>query len=155
MMATILTPFDVNLAIADGELSFWKEILPESTIKYEGTKLDFNQQYFSDLICAFNDGALDQTPFMLADKDNEHTMDVERQRGNVTQMCEFKNLPADVKAKVAAEGKTSGLFGKITFPDAESARTVLKNPKLGVSARIRAGIERVDGPKFKRAIVHV
>lgn len=155
-MTTILTPFDVSLAVEDGPLAYWKEILPLSKINYLGTAIDFSADgYMDTLIESHNTKALDQTSFVLADKDNAHTMDPERWRGEVETMAKYSDLPAEVRAKVDENNGGKGLYGKLKFPDKDTARAVMMNPKLGVSARIRENFERVDGKKIKRAIIHV
>lgn len=133
------TEFD--LAHEDGRLAFWKQILPKKSIHYtakDGSRqqIDFTDDYLKDLA---NNKAVDKVGFLLADKDNGHTMDPERWRGEVTQM----------------EVRDDGLYGKIVFPSAEAAKAVLDNPELGVSARIREGVARSDGSTLNRGIIHV
>lgn len=145
---TIVAPRVDSDFSKDGRLSYWKQVLPQKLIHYttksgKRATLDFNEQYLTDLAKAFDNQVLDQTPFMLADKDNEHTMDAERQRGEVTEV------------RLAREGETPGLYAKITFPNADAAKAVVNNPKLGVSARIREGVPMNDGTVVPRAMIHV
>lgn len=131
----------IDLAAEDGKLAFWKQILPLKSIDYtakDGSrqKIDFTKEYLTDLA---SNKAVDKIGFLLADKDNAHTMDPERWRGDVTAM----------------EVREDGLYGKIVFPSAEAAKAVLENPELGVSARIREGVQRSDGSTVNRGIIHV
>lgn len=146
---TIITPVrdSTDLATEDG-ITYWKQVLPEDNIVYKAKgvtrKIDFDHEFLTDLTNAFHDGALDQVPFMLADTDNRHTMDPERYRADVVDL------------RMARPGENPGLYAKIKFANREAAAAVLANPKLGVSARIREGVERArDGRFFKRAIVHI
>lgn len=143
-MSTLLTPTthgEYDFAKHDGKIAFWKQILPKKTIHYtakDGSRrqIDFNEEYLTDLA---NNKAVDKIGFLLADKDNAHTMDPEKWRGEVAAM----------------EVREDGLYGKIVFPNAEAAKAVLDNPDLGVSARIREGIGRSDGSTVNRGIIHV
>lgn len=152
---TFLTPFRTSdLAEGDGGKSFWKEMLPETSIEYNDGKstqtLDFDRDYQSDLLTAYDEGALDQVPFMLADESNRHTMDPERYRGDVVAFKRADELPEAI-----THGKKTGLWGKVKFATKDAAKAVMENPNLGVSLRIREGHTRaVDGKKFKRVVVH-
>jgi len=142
--ADVLTPYLHNayVDLADGErLAFWKQILPKKTVHYtakDGSrqKIDFDTAYLTDLA---NNTAVDSLGFLLADKDNAHTMDPEKWRGKVEKL----------------EVRDDGLYGKIVFPNKQSAQAVLMNPELGVSARIRESIAKSDGTVVPRGIVHV
>lgn len=130
------------------KVTYWKQILPQTKIEYttKGGKratLDFSEQYLTDLANAHKNKVLDQLPFLLADKDNAHTMDPERVRAQVTEV------------RLAQPGETPGLYGKFVFPSKEAAKAVIDNPNLGVSARIREGIQRSDGTAAPRAMIHV
>jgi hypothetical protein len=130
-----------DLAVQDGKMAFWKQILPMKTIHYtakDGARkvLDFTKDYLEDLA---RNAAVDKVGFLLADKDNRHTMDPERWRGEVAKF----------------EVRDDGLYGKIVFPTREAAKAVLDNPDLGVSARIREGVQRSDGSTVSRGIIHV
>lgn len=127
---------------------YWKQILPQAKINYttksgKRSTIDFDEKYLSNLITAFNSKALDQTPFLLADADNRHTMDPERWRASVTDM------------RLARPGEKPGLYAKLEFPSKEAAKAVVENPQLGVSARIREGITTSDGRTFPAGIIHV
>lgn len=146
---TVVAPVvESDFSKADGKLAFWKQILPQSVVNYttksgKRAVINFDEQYLTDLARAHANHVLDQTPFLLADADNRHTMDPERIRADVVEM------------RLAREGEAPGLYGKFVFPSQEAAKAVLDNPKLGVSARIREGIERSDGSFVKRGIIHV
>lgn len=162
---TIDTPRTTDVDFArDGARAFWKRVLPKTTINYtdksgKARTIDFDDDYLDDVAAAHAGGALDQTPFVLADEDNRHTMDPERFRGEVTAFAREDELPEDIAAAVAAENGglvPPGLYSRIAFASKKAARAVLDNPKLGVSMRIREGFERdADGKKFARAPIHV
>lgn len=137
----VLQSADYDLSSKDGKLAYWKQILPMKTIHYtakDGSrqKIDFSKEFLTDLA---NSRAVDKVGFLLADKDNSHTMDPERWRGSVEQM----------------EVREDGLYGKIVFPSVEAAKAVLDNPELGVSARIRPNVQRSDGSTVPAGIIHV
>lgn len=144
----IVTPGVESDFAQEGKKTFWKQVLPQAPIHYttkagKRSTIDFNETYLSNIISAFNSKALDQTPFLLADADNRHTMDPERFRGEVTEM------------RLAYPGEKPGLYAKIKFPTPEAAKAVVENPSLGVSARIREGIATSDGRTFQAGIIHV
>lgn len=137
----VFTPAVTSDFAKESKLSYWKQILPKRSIEYTGKdgarhKINFDDEYLRDL--AKMDG-VDSVGFLLADKDNGHTMDPERWRGNVTRM----------------EVREDGLYGLITFPSKAAAAAVISNPSLGVSARIREGIQKSDGSTVSRGIIHV
>lgn len=130
-----------DLAQQDGKLAFWKQILPMRSINYtakDGSRqrIDFTKEYLTDLA---KNRAVDKIGFLLADANNGHTMDPERWRGEVAELAV----------------RDDGLYGKIVFPSAEAAKAVLDNPDLGVSARIREGVQKSDGRTIPRGIIHV
>lgn len=138
---TPLLAGDFELSSTGGKLAFWKQILPKRAIEYtakDGSRqrINFDDKYLTDLATS---QAVDTVPFLLADKDNAHTMDPERQRGDVQKF----------------EVRDDGLYAKIVFPDVKSAEAVIRNPQLGVSARIREGIHKSDGSTLSRGIIHV
>jgi len=156
---TIYTPtFQSDLAQTRDRLVYWKQILPEDTIRYDsnGTtrKIKFDSAYLADCVKSFRSKAIDQTCFQLANSDNSHgrDFDPERQRAEVVDMATYDELPEDVKASV--EGKR-GLYAKIKFWDRDAAKVVENNPRLGVSARVRENFLRADGTMVKRAVIHV
>jgi hypothetical protein len=145
MSLSIQTPVlrngDYDLSSKDGKLAFWKQILPQKSIHYtakDGSRqvIDFTREYLEGLAKA---QAVDKVGFLLADKDNAHTMDPERWRAEVAAM----------------EVREDGLYGKIVFPSTEAAKAVLDNPDLGVSARIRPNVQRSDGSTVPAGIIHV
>jgi hypothetical protein len=133
-----LTPTNEGGAVELSRTLFRKKILPTGTIDYKGRKITFDKAYLTDLATAFHDAAYDQVPFMLADKDNAHTMDPERFRGE----CKGVDVAED------------GLYGTFEL-SADAANMVKANPKLGVSARIVEGYNRADGKSYPRAMQHV
>lgn len=146
---TVVTPVSLTADFSkDGKLSYWKQVLPQAPIHYTAksgkrASIDFDEKYLADLTAAFKQGAIGSVPFVLADKDNAHTMDPERIRGNVVDM------------RLAVPGEKPGLYAKIEFPSKQAAKAVLNYPDLPVSARIREGIETSDGKTFPAGIVHV
>lgn len=134
----LLTPLREEATVALSRTLFRKQVLPRGSINYKGRTLTFDQQYLSDLARAFRADAFDQVAFLLADKDNAHTMDPERYRGEVKGM-ELTKDGLDVLLDLTPE----------------AAELVRKNPKLGVSARIIEDLDRADGKKFPHAIQHV
>lgn len=137
-MTTVFTPYDLSEAVKTGKRVWRKQILPIGQINYEGQTLDFDKAFLTDLANAFSEGAYDQVPFVFADPANAHNEDPDRFRGELTSV----DLADD------------GLYG--VFKVTKEGEKVLKdNPRLGVSARIRQGLEKADGRKFPRAIRHV
>ncbi len=134
----LLTPTDDGAAIELSRTMFRKKILPLGSIDYKGRKINFDKAYLTDLASSFQDGAYDQVAAMLADKDNAHTMDPSRFRGEVK----------------GVEVADDGLYGTFEL-SADAAQMVKDNPKLGVSARIVEGYARSDGKTFPRAMQHV
>lgn len=142
---TILTPLSHDLAEATPTAEkrvFWKQILPKDEINYEGEKIDFDDTYMSEVIDSFHRGALPQVPLQLADKDNSHTMAIERQGGIIT----------DIRRE--RDGEMPGLYAKIEASK-PVAKLIKSFPKIGVSCRIRPDHTRVDGEHFGQTLVHV
>ena len=163
----ILTPMctDVDLAVADGPLTFWKQVLPVRDVEYKDKStgktriLKFDPKYLGGLVDAFHARATEkQTMFQLATPTNAHghDYDPERQRGEALDMVTADKLPENVKAQIIkAHGSVPpGLYAKIKFFDDKAAKAVTDNPKLGVSARIRE-VAGKAGEATKAAIVHV
>lgn len=138
MADVYLTPTDSGDVVELSQTLFRKKILPKGSIDYKGRKITFDEAYLTDLAQSFHAGAYDQVAAMLADKDNAHTMDPSRFRG-------------EVKGVEVAE---DGLYGTFEL-SADAAKMVKENPKLGVSARIVEGYARSDGKTFPRAMQHV
>lgn len=138
----ILTPLDFSETQKAGKRRFWKQILPVTSIDYNGTKIDFDPNFHKDLKLSFTEGAFDQVPLVFADGDNRHNMDPRNFGGELL----------DVQYR--GSGKKGGTWGLIEA-DPETAKMLDKNPKLGVSARILQNIRKADGRGFKRAINHV
>jgi hypothetical protein len=128
----------VNLSSATKRKRLWrKQILPLGSINYDGREIRFDSAYHRDLVRSFREGAYGQVPFQLADKDNAHTNDPERTRGDLVDLRAEKD----------------GLYGYFELPN---PTLVLNNKKLGVSCRILENYTREhDGKKFGRALQHV
>jgi hypothetical protein len=136
--AAVLTPFTSADAVELGNRLWRKKVLPVGDVEYKGRTLHFTRDYLGRLAAAFQNRAYDMVPFQLADKENSHTNDPERTRGEVTAM----------------ELGDDGLY--ITAQLTEDGEKVLAaNPKLGVSARIVEGYQRSDGKFFGEAVQHV
>lgn len=137
-MTILLAP----IASSDGQQItkglFRKQILKAEKLNYNGRVLNFDQAYFEQLAKAFELGAYDSVPFMLADKDNRHTMEPERAAGEV----------------VALEATPRGLDAVIRLSET-GRKIVADHPRFGVSARIVENLERGDGFKTPAAVMHV
>lgn len=143
MTETIVqTPFDFSEPVRAGRRRFWKQVLPVTSIDYKGQKVDFDPQFHMDLAQSFKDEAFDQVPVVFADSENRHNMDPRNFGGDVLDM------------QYRGPGKGQGTWALIEA-DRDAAKAIRKNPKLGVSARIRQMIEKSDGRKFNRAIEHI
>jgi hypothetical protein len=115
-----------------------KKVLPVGDIDYKGRKLSFTRSYNDGLAAAYQSGAYDQVPFQLADHANTHTNDPERFRGDV----------------ISVDSLADGLYITLA-PTDEGEKTLLTNPRLGVSARIVEDYARSDGKHYPAAIQHV
>lgn len=138
MTEVLLTPLDLSDATKVGRRTYRKQLLPKTSIKYQGRNLDFNDAYLVDLAKSFTDGAYDQVPIVFADDQNGHNMDPKRFGGEVKGF----------------EVTSDGLDAIVELTD-DGATAVDKNPKLGVSARIVEGLTKADGRTFGRAVQHV
>lgn len=138
MTTALLTPLDLAEATKVGRRTYRKQILPLTTIDYKGQKITFDEAYIKDLAEAFRSGAYDQVPVQFATDKNEHNENP-------------RNFGGEIKA---VEATPTGLDAIIELTeDADAA--VAKNPRLGVSARIREGLAKSDGRTFARALRHV
>lgn len=114
-----------------------KQILPLTSINYDGRQIRFDTEYHKQLVRNFRSGAFPQVPFQLADASNTHTNDPERTRGELV----------DLRAE------PTGLYGYFKLSDPS---VVLSNRKLGVSCRIIENYAREsDGRKFGHSLQHV
>lgn len=139
-MTTVLTPYVRGDAVRDpGGKRLWrKQLLPVGSITYKGKRVNFSHGYLTELAEAFNERAYDQVPFQLAPADNTHTDDPERYRGEVQR---FEMTPGGLDIVVQAT---------------KAGDAILRdNPRLGISARIVEGLQRVDGKSWARAVQHV
>ena len=138
MSRATLTPFDLSVAKKVSKRVYRKQILPLGSINYKGQKITFDKAFLTDLATSFKKGAYDQVPLQFATNDNQHNMDPEKYRGEIT----------------ALELTATGLDAVI-HTTAAGAKAIADNPKMGVSARIVQGLEKADGRKYGRAIQHV
>lgn len=138
MSEVFLTPTDGADAVELSSTLFRKKILPLGTIDYKGRKITFDEAYLADLASSYKDGAYDQVAVQMADKDNAHTLDPDRFRGEVK----------------GVEAAADGLYATMEL-SAAGAEAVRANPKLGVSARIVEQYDRADGKSYPRAMQHV
>lgn len=127
--------------LSEGVNVFERQILPFGKFNYQGVEFDINDKWADDAIKAFEDRAVAQTWFHLADENNSHNVD---------------NRPDRYGGEVVRLKKTkSGLSGVYKLTDKASA-IVRENPKLGVSARFRTNYEReADGKKWPIVIDQV
>ena len=142
MADAILTPFDFSDTVKAGRRRFWKQILPVTSIDYDGQKIDFDEDFHKDLALSHREGAYDQVPLVFADGENRHNMDPRNFGGEVL----------DIQYRGAAKGQ--GTWALIEA-DRDTDKILRKNPRLGVSARILQNINKADGRTFKRAVNHV
>lgn len=138
MTSATLTPFYDSEAVDLGNRMWRRQILPVGDVNYKGRVLRFTKNYLQKLAQSFKDGAYAQVPFQLADKENSHTNDPERFRGDITAM----------------EVRDDGLWATAELSERGDA-LLRENPKLGVSARIVEDYDRADGKHFDRAVQHV
>lgn len=144
-MTVLLTPTTRAKASKVGGRTYRKQILKRGSLNYrqpDGTtrRLTFDDAMFADLSKAFHERAYDSAKVFAAGADNGHTVDVDRIRGTVVDL-----VPSE-------DG--SGLDAVVTLSE-DGARLVDEHPDLGVSARIREGLERGDGRSWPRALHHV
>jgi len=141
MSTALLTPFSRSEVTTDAQnpRRFRKQILPVTSIKYNGQDLDFNKELLANVVSAYKDGAVHQVPFQLADENNRHNNDPERTRGELVDL----ELTAD------------GLVGTFDL-DERGVDLIKHNPNLGVSARIEQGkLRATDGKTFPHVLQHV
>lgn len=147
-MTVKLMPFDTSgevVELSQGSNIFEKQILPIGEFKYtdqNGNTRDLNitQDYVKEIVRAFEEKALDQTPFALADERNSHNVDErpDRYGGEVLKLI----------------SKPQGLSAIYRLTD-KAASMVRENRKLGVSARIKEDYSRIDGQSWPVVIDQV
>lgn len=140
--SAIHSPFALSDTERVGRRRFWKQVLPVTSIKYEGRRVKFDPNFHMDLSKSFKGHAFDQVPLVFADSGNGHNMDPRNYGGDIIDM-EYRG-----------PDKNQGTWALIEA-DREAARVIKRNPKLGVSARIRQAVEKADGRFFPRAVEHV
>jgi hypothetical protein len=138
MTSAIYTPLDFSDAVKVGRRRFWKQILPVTEIDYDGQKVKFDNNFHKQLSLAYEDGVYDQVPLVFADGANTHNEDPRNFGGEIVHM---ENRGKD------------GTWALIEA-DREASKAIRKNPRLGVSARIRQGVEK-DGKTYGAAVRHV
>lgn len=121
-----------------GSRIFRKQVLKVGTINYKGQRLDFTPAYLDDLVAAYRHGAYDSVPLVFADAQNRHTQDVERIRGEVTDLARVGD----------------SLTATIRVATPQAAQLLRDHPKLGVSVRIEPDVKRPDGRRGP-AVQHV
>jgi hypothetical protein len=150
--STAISPFVVGeltqVELADGgdKKKVWKkQILPAGTRNYKGQTLDFSK-INPACLTAFEDGAFDSVPFVLALSDNQHPKPGQ----------EGMQLEGDVvKLELADDGSLFGYFD-LTH-SAKVEETIKKsNGKFGVSGRIEVDYDAEDsGKHYEYALSHV
>lgn len=143
MTKTVQAPLDFKAPTKVGRRTFRKQIIRKGTIDYpmpDGTsrRVTFDDAYLDALELAHQQGAYDDVPFILADRDNAHTMDPTRFRGWIKGM----------------ERTPDGIDGILELSDDAAALVEATDYKLGVSPRIKA-VTHVDGRTFPVAVNHV
>lgn len=145
MTTAVLTPTTAKRADRVGGKLYRKQVLPRGkAITYtdpatgQTRTLNFNDDYLTKAVEAFNAGAFDTVKFQLADAKNTHTEDPERSRGTVRAL------------ELAADG-----LDMLVELTAEGEKVIADNPDLPVSARIAEQLARADGKVFPVAISHV
>lgn len=136
--SAVLSPWDLSRGEVTGKTTFRKQILRKGVINYKGKKIPFDDPMMTELAHNFNKGAYDQVPFVFANDKNEHNEDPSRFHGEL----------------VSVELTPDGLDGIFNLTRS-GVKVVKNNPRLGVSARIMAGVEHSDGRTFGKSIRHV
>lgn len=116
-----------------------KLIMKPGTIKYEGQRLTFDNDYIDTLKRSFTDKAFDTVKVFLADSDNKHNMDPKR-------------AVATVRGLETGEG--GELYALVEATD-DGAKLLAEHPDLGVSPEIQYDLEKSDGRKYPLAIRHL
>jgi hypothetical protein len=139
---------EVELSDSSGgnKKTYWKkEILPSGTRQYKGQTLNF-AEINPACVSAFQDGAFDAVPFVLALTDNQHP-----EAGQETE-----TLDGDLhKLELSTDGR---LYGYFDLSESEKALPAIKksNGKFGVSCKIEVGYKREDtGKDYPYALSHV
>lgn len=135
---------DVRTPVATGEAKkigkgLWrKQVLPVGEFRVGGRTLKFTPDYHRAVAAAFADQAYDTVPTMTADKTNDHTMALLDEGGEV----------------LALEAEEDGLYATVQLSEPVAER-VERNPRLGVSVRIRENYDRSDGKFYPAAMQHL
>ena len=123
----------------EGGSQLWRvQVLPLGKISYRDRELDFSREYLGDLVRAFDEGAFDVVPFVLAVANGLHTSDPARQRGEVRGL----------------EMAPDGLDAVVAVTE-EGGEVLRRDPGLGAAPRIVEGYRCADGRTFPAAIQHV
>lgn len=137
-MTILLAPVATTTATQIAPQLWRKQLLKTGEIDYNGRKLKFDKAYYDKITRSFMEKAYDGVPFVLADRENRHTMDPERTRGEV----------------VGLEADDQGLYGILRL-STDAAKIVAEYPRFGVSVRIVEQLERPDGYRAPAALQHV
>lgn len=144
------TPLDTAGAKRVGDRVYRKQVLPIGEYTVGGRTLKFTPDYLQDVAEAFSDQAFDTVPLVLADATNNHTMAAEAGKYGEVVGMEF-----DPHAVNPDNGKPApGLYSTVKL-SAEAADIVERNPKFGVSVRLKEGYTRPDGKHYRAACQHV
>lgn len=141
MTVAIHTPLDFSEAESAGFRKFWKQILPVTSIDYDGQRIDFDPDFHKALNLSFQQGAFEQVPVVFADGDNKHNMDPRNFGGEI------------VDVEYRGPGKKEGTWALIRA-DRQAAKAIKANPRLGVSARILREYAH-GGKRFTNAMNHL
>lgn len=124
--------------MSDGSQVWRVQVLPLGTISYRDRELDFTSEYLADLVRAFDDGAFDVVPFVLAGEDGQHTNDPARWRGEVRGL---EMVPDGLDAVVAVT--------------ADGGEVLRRTPALRAAPRIIEDYRGTDGRTFPAVIQHI
>lgn len=142
MSTALLTPVrrTGTTAVQVAPRRYRKQILPKASIVYQGKKIDFDDVMLSNIMLAYQEGAVHQVPWQIADGANKHNNNPELTRGQVVDVERSADGGLDVIMELTADGE----------------KLIKDNPNLGVSARIELGMQRAtDGKVFPHVLQHV
>ena len=140
MTTAILAPWAKDEVTRLGQQVFKKEILRFGHVKTEGAEFDFTPEFGAHLVEAFQASVIPTVPLVLADKDNNHTQEVSKDR-----------VGGEV---IGLELANDGLYGIIRANDGTAA-LINENKRLPVSIRALQGRVDNDGKRWPAVLNHV
>lgn len=127
---------------------WWKQILPEGTIRYMGHAYEFTKERIDQMITNFKNGAYGNVPFVLTtSKTNEHPMGgdaLELSRGEIIDLKRMR-------------GKNGWGAYALIRTDSRAEMMLSNNNNVGVSPFIRFDVYRENDDKLFEGpvLVHV